>query len=88
MNISQTLPTNFTDYVSNTEGKDYLNNLKNTKSGSSMMMVRVADSFLEEIDEVAHTMRMDRSKLTRWALQRTISYHKKHELPYLKEVVR
>lgn len=50
-----------------------------------MMMTRMSEDLLEEVSAVAHTLGMYNSEFARMSLLRSIDYHKKVEVPYLRE---
>ncbi len=85
MNRSNTIPTNYLDFVTDKEGKQYLSNLKENTPNSHTVMVRMPMSFVDAIDEVAHTYRMTRSNYVRLACKRSLDYFKKVEEPFLVE---
>lgn len=83
MNI--TTPKKYEAYIEEVEGTQHLLALKTKQRGNRMMMTRMSEDLLEEVSAVAHTIGMYNSEFARMSLLRSIDYHKKVEVPYLRE---
>ena len=74
-------PTHYKDYLKNqsdlhTEQQDYLKSVVNqTDEKSQPIAIRLDTDFVDEIDDISHTLRMNRSKFIRLSLRdRAVSY--------------
>lgn len=78
-------PRTYKDFVLHeTDRVDYFTEVcKNPRNESQKVVVRMNPDFVDELDEVCHTHRVDRSNFIRQSLRDSIRFHREVELPYL-----
>ena len=87
-------PTHYKDYLKNqsdlhTEQQDYLKSVVNqTDEKSQPIAIRLDTDFVDEIDDISHTLRMNRSKFIRLSLRDRVRYFKEVEEPFINQVQR
>ena len=85
-------PPHYKDYLKNqsdlhTEQQDYLKSLMSQNYDKTQpIAIRLDTDFVDEIDDVSHTLRMNRSKFMRLALRDRLRYFREVEEPFMNQM--